>query len=91
MSQGVISDFNDANPEKLGSVADYYFLKKSEGKSMSQIKQSFAYDHDLNRNHIRTIKVPLGAHCTSRTHECVISSGTNARRVFFSRTHEYVI
>ena len=47
MSQGVISDFNDANPEKLGSVADYYFLKKSEGKSMSQIKQSFAYDHDF--------------------------------------------
>ncbi len=47
MSQGVISDINDVNPEKLGSVADYYFLKKSEGKSMSQIKQSFAYDHDF--------------------------------------------
>ena len=47
MSQGVISDINDINPEKLGSVADYYFLKKSEGKSMSQIKQSFAYDYDF--------------------------------------------
>mgnify|MGYP004453512355 FL=1 len=47
LRQGIIKDYNSPDVNKLSGVADYFTIKKKEGKAMAQIIQDYKYDYSV--------------------------------------------